>query len=84
MVTHLGGLGIGSLEDMAQQQLGVLGHDGARERIALVGPEIMALSPPSTNQLLKIGARIEFLVIRREVVENLRRSMDAGWRCTDV
>jgi hypothetical protein len=64
---------------VAQQHLRVLRHDGAREGVALVSSEVMAVSPPATDKLLKVVAWIKLLVPGREVVKNLRCRVDASW-----
>lgn len=57
---------------MPQQLLRVLIHDGTGEGAALIRSEIILLSPTTTDKLLEIGARINFLVIRGQVIENGR------------
>lgn len=57
---------------MPQQLLRVLIHDGTGEGAALIRSEIILLSPTTTDKLLEIGARINFLVTRGQVIENGR------------
>lgn len=54
--------------DMSQQNLGVLLHDSTGEHISLVWPQVMSLSPSSTNQLLEVLTRIKLFIIGGEVV----------------
>lgn len=69
---------------MPQQQLGVLSHDSAGECVALVGPEVMTSLPSSAHEFLKVGARVDVLVIWREIVQDLRRRMDTSWCQTQI
>ena len=48
---------------MAKEQFRVLVHDGAREGIALVRAQIMAVAPSTTDELLEISAWIELFVV---------------------
>jgi hypothetical protein len=50
-------------QDVTKQQFRVLVHDSAGERIALIGTQIMSVSPTTTNKLLKISAGIELFVV---------------------
>jgi hypothetical protein len=83
-ITHLRVLRIWSLEDVSQQCSRRLSHDRSSECIALIRPQIMALSPATTHQLLEVRARIKLFVLWREVVEEFGRSMDACWGEADV
>jgi uncharacterized Rmd1/YagE family protein len=44
----------------------------------------MAVPPASTDQLLEVGTRVDVLVVRVEVIQQLRRSVDASRSQTDV
>ena len=48
---------------MAKEQLRVLVHDGAREGVALVWAQIMAVPPAATDELFEISAWVEFFVV---------------------
>jgi hypothetical protein len=60
---------IWSFENVTQERLRVFGHDGAGECIALVGTKVVAIPPASTDELLEIGAGVEILVVRTEVIQ---------------
>jgi hypothetical protein len=77
--TYLGILRVRSFKNVTKKQLRVFVHDGPGESIALVGAEIMTVPPSATDELFKVIARIELLVVGREIVQNLRCCMDAGW-----
>jgi hypothetical protein len=67
---HLGVLRVWGLKDMAKQHLRVLGHDGAREGTALVSAKVVAISPTTTHKFFEVVAWVNFLVLRRQVVEH--------------
>lgn len=69
---------------MSQEHLRGFLHESPGKGIALIRPKIMPLRPAPANELLKIRTRIDILVIGREVVQDLRRSMNASRRlaCT--
>ena len=69
---------------MTKKKLRVLVHDGAGESIALVGAEIVTVTPSATYELFKVIAWVELLVVGRKIVQNLRCSMDAGWSQTQL
>jgi hypothetical protein len=69
---------------MPEQHLGRLRHDGTSKGVALVGTKIMTVSPATADQLLKVGAGVNVLVVRREIVQQFGRSMDTGWSEADV
>lgn len=69
---------------MLEEQVRVLGHDRASEGIALVLAQVMSLAPASADKLLEVSARVELLVVRRQVVQQLGRSMHTLWRQTDT
>lgn len=62
---------------MPKEHLRILTHDGSSEGISLVGPKIVMFIPTSAHQFLKVTARIDCLVLRRQIVENFGGSMDA-------
>lgn len=48
---------------MAKEQLRVLVHDGAREGVALIGAQIMAVPPAAADELFEISAGIQLFVV---------------------
>ena len=61
--TDLRVFGIRGFQDVAKEQFRVLVHDGAREGVALVWAQIMAVPPAATDELFEISAWVEFFVV---------------------
>jgi hypothetical protein len=79
-IPYLGVLWVVGLENVSQQKLRVLVHDGPGEGITLIRPKVVVLLPPAADQFLKVGARINIFVVGRQAVQDLRRGMDARRR----
>lgn len=61
---------------MSEEHLGILAHDSASEGIPLIWPKVMMFIPSSTNQLFKVVARVDVLVVGRKIVEDFGGSMN--------
>jgi hypothetical protein len=61
---------------MPQQHLRGFGHHCTSKGITLIRPEVMTVPPPATDEFFKIGACIQILVVWRQIVEELGRSVD--------
>ncbi len=61
---------------MSKEHLGIFAHDSTSEGIPLIRPEVMMFIPSTTNQLFKVVARVDILVVRRKIVEDFGGSMN--------
>ena len=67
-LTYLRILRVRSFENVTKKELRVLIHDGTGESIALIGAEIMTVSPSATDELFEVIAWVQLLVVWREIV----------------
>jgi uncharacterized membrane protein YdbT with pleckstrin-like domain len=44
----------------------------------------MVVSPSATNKFFKVGASVDVLVVRREIVQEFGRSVDTSWCKADA
>jgi hypothetical protein len=63
---------------MPKKHLRILTHYGSSESIALIRPKIVMFIPTSANQFFEVVARIDSLVLGREIVEDFGGGMDAS------
>lgn len=76
---YLGVFRVWSVEYVTKQNFRIFIHDASRGCVALIGTEIVAVSPSATDELFKVIAGIELLVFGGQVMQELRRCVNAGW-----